>query len=180
MGSSRLSRYGGRCRTACRTTRTTATGAEPPCGTAHVRLHAVLIELETNDPRWAVVLPVLRELRPHLTDELLELVLREGAPQGLHFTALFQNDRCVAVAGWRVVVTTSAIRKLYIDDLSTAAAERSRGHGATLLAALAERGRELGCMAIELDSGVQRFDAHRFYLRERMDITAHHFARRLD
>jgi hypothetical protein len=27
-----------------------------------------------------------------------------------------------------------------------------------------------------LDSGVQRFGAHRFYLRRRMDITSHHFA----
>ncbi|PPF23786.1 MULTISPECIES: GNAT family N-acetyltransferase [unclassified Rathayibacter] len=140
----------------------------------------MILDLEPGDARWAAALPVLRELRPHLTDELLELVLREGAPQGLRFTALLQDDRCVAVAGWRVVVNTSAIRKLYIDDLSTAAAERSHGHGAALLTALAERGRELGCSAIELDSGVQRFEAHRFYLRERMDITAHHFARRLD
>jgi hypothetical protein len=27
-----------------------------------------------------------------------------------------------------------------------------------------------------LDSGVQRFGAHRFYLRRRMNITSHHFA----
>lgn len=28
---------------------------------------------------------------------------------------------------------------------------------------------------LELDSGVQRFDAHRFYLVQRMLNTAHHF-----
>jgi GNAT superfamily N-acetyltransferase len=137
----------------------------------------VLRDLERGDPQWATALPVLRELRPHLTDELLDHVLRDGASQGLRFTALFEDDRCVAVAGWRVVVNTSAIRKLYIDDLATDAAARSRGHGAALLEALAARGRELGCRSIELDSGVQRHAAHRFYLRERMDITAHHFAR---
>ncbi|MFC4556496.1 GNAT family N-acetyltransferase [Georgenia faecalis] len=71
----------------------------------------------------------------------------------------FEGDRRVAVAGWRVIASTSAIRKLYVDDLATAAAERSRGHGAALLAALAERGRELGCDAVELDSGVQRHAA---------------------
>jgi GNAT superfamily N-acetyltransferase len=136
-------------------------------------------DLERGDPQWATALPVLRELRPHLTDELLDHVLRDGAPQGLRFTALFEDARCVAVAGWRVVVNTSAIRKLYIDDLATDEAARSRGHGAALLEALAARGRELGCRSIELDSGVQRHDAHRFYLRERMDITAHHFARAL-
>jgi len=135
----------------------------------------MLVDLEPDDPRWAVVLPVLQELRPHLTGELLAQVLDEGGRQGLRFTALFEHHRCVAVAGWRVVANTGSIRKLYVDDLSTAAADRSHGHGASLLAALTQRGRDLGCATIELDSGVERHDAHRFYLRERMVISAHHF-----
>lgn len=138
-----------------------------------------LIDLEAGDLRWAGALPVLRELRPHLTVELLEQVLREGAPQGLRFTAVFEGERCVAVAGWRIIANTSAIRKLYIDDLATAASERSRGFGRMLLNALRERAIDAGCQTLDLDSGVQRFDAHRFYLRERMDIVAHHFSRRL-
>lgn len=140
----------------------------------------MLVDLELNDPRWEQALPVLKELRPHLTPELMNQVIREGGRQGLRFTALFEDERCVAVAGWRIVANTSAIRKLYVDDLSTVAVERSHGHGATLLKALSERGREFGCHSIDLDSGVQRYAAHRFYLRERMNITAHHFSRRLD
>ncbi|MGZ5001726.1 MAG: GNAT family N-acetyltransferase, partial [Chthoniobacterales bacterium] len=31
-----------------------------------------------------------------------------------------------------------------------------------------------------LDSGVQRFDAHRFYLMKRMKISSHHFSLELD
>jgi GNAT superfamily N-acetyltransferase len=139
----------------------------------------VLIDLELNDPHWESALPVLRELRPHLTQELLEQVLREGSGQGLRFTALIENGRCVAIAGWRVIANTSAIRKLYVDDLSTTAAERSSGHGNALLTELIKRGRELGCQSIDLDSGVQRYEAHRFYLRERMNITSHHFSRNI-
>lgn len=140
----------------------------------------MLVDLSTDDARWQVALPVLQELRPHLTDELLAQVLREGEPQGLRFTALFDGDRCLAIAGWRVLANTSAIRMLYVDDLSTARGERSRGHGATLLRALVERARELGCHRVDLDSGVQRHAAHRFYLREGMDIVGHHFRRQLD
>lgn len=141
--------------------------------------HATLVDLEPADARWASALPVLQELRPHLTEQLLEQVLREGAQQGLRFTAVFAGERCVAVAGWRLVANTSAIRKLYVDDLSTAASERSRGYGRMLLNELRERAVAAGCHSVELDSGVQRFDAHRFYLRERMNITAHHFDLRL-
>jgi len=35
--------------------------------------------------------------------------------------------------------------------------------------------RAAGCQSFELDSGVQRFDAHRFYLTNRMQIPSHHF-----
>ena len=38
--------------------------------------------------------------------------------------------------------------------------------------------REKGCRYLSLDSGVQRHDAHRFYLNLGMNITSHHF--RLD
>lgn len=135
----------------------------------------ILVDLESEDPRWARALPVLRELRPQLTEELFTRVMREAGPQGLRFTAVFAGERCVAIAGWRIVANTSAIRKLYIDDLSTAAADRSRGYGRMLMDELRERAVAAGCRSLELDSGVQRFDAHRFYLRERMSITAHHF-----
>ncbi|HWU28906.1 MAG TPA: GNAT family N-acetyltransferase [Microbacterium sp.] len=135
----------------------------------------ILVDLESEDPRWARALPVLRELRPHLTEELFTQVMREAGPQGLRFTAVFAGERCVAIAGWRIVANTSAIRKLYIDDLCTAAADRSHGYGRMLMDELRERAVAAGCRSLELDSGVQRFDAHRFYLRERMSITAHHF-----
>lgn len=140
---------------------------------------AVCVDLVAGDDRWTRALPVLQELRPHLSAELLDQVLREGRPQGLTFTAVFAEERCVAVAGWRIIANTSAIRKLYIDDLSTSASERSRGYGRMLLDHLRERAIDTGCRVLDLDSGVQRFDAHRFYLRERMDIVSHHFAQRL-
>ncbi len=128
-----------------------------------------------DDPRWVTALPVLQQLRPHLTADLLAQVIEEGAPQGLRFTGVFVEGECVAVAGWRVLANTSAIRKLYVDDLSTDSAKRSKGYGKVLLDHLTQQARDLGCKSIELDSGVQRYDAHRFYLRERMNINSHHF-----
>jgi len=142
-------------------------------------VEARIVDLEPDDEQWAAALPVLQELRPHLTEDLLTQVLAEGTPQGLRFTAVFAGEECVAVAGWRIIANTSAGRKLYIDDLSTSGSVRSRGYGRMLLAELAERGAAAGCTRLDLDSGVQRFDAHRFYLRERMDIVAHHFSRDL-
>ena len=138
------------------------------------------VDLEPGDPRLtADVLPVLLELRPHLTPEIFAHVYSEGHPQGLRYTALYHDDRCVAVAGWRLVATTVALRKLYVDDLVTASDRRGQGAGAALLSELESRARDAGCRVLDLDSGTDREDAHRFYFRQGMVIRGFHFIRRL-
>jgi GNAT superfamily N-acetyltransferase len=139
-----------------------------------------LVDVVPGDPRLVSdVLPVLSELRQQLTAESLTAVYAEGYPQGLRFLAAYDGDRCVGVAGWRIMALTFATRKLYVDDLVTTAEGRSRGVGHALLAELETRARDAGCTVIDLDSGVQRHDAHRFYLRERMHISSHHFTKAL-
>ena len=139
-----------------------------------------LVDLALDDPWWDAALPVLQELRPHLDAALLREVVAEGAPQGLRFLAAFDGDRCLGVAGYRVMVLTLSGRKLYVDDLVTASAERSGGVGKALLDELERRARAAGCALVDLDSAVHRHDAHRFYLRERFHISSHHFTKRLD
>lgn len=150
------------------------TGAKDTTGAGHA-----LVDLPTGDARWAQALPVLRELRPHLTEALLEQILEAGASQGLRFTAILDDGACLCVAGWRVMDTTTVMRKIYVDDLVTAEAARSRGCGRLMLEHIEQRARELGITRIELDSGVQRHAAHRFYLSQHYDIVSHHFSRTL-
>ena len=139
-----------------------------------------LVDLEPGDPRLASdVVPVLLDLRPHLTPESFAAIYAEGYPQGLRYTVAYDGDRCVGVAGWRLVATTFAVRKLYVDDLVTDPGGRSKGVGKALIAELERRARESGCSILDLDSGVHRFDAHRFYHREGLTISAHHFTKRL-
>jgi GNAT superfamily N-acetyltransferase len=140
-----------------------------------------LVDLEPADPRLGSdVLPVLRELRPHLTAESFAAIHAEGHPQGLRFLAAYDGDRCVGVAGWRILALTFAVRKLYVDDLVTTGQARSAGVGHALLAELEARARAAGCTVLDLDSGVQRADAHRFYFRERMHVSSFHFTKHLD
>jgi GNAT superfamily N-acetyltransferase len=139
-----------------------------------------LVDIEPTDGRLVSdVLPVLLELRPHLTTESFPAIYAEGYPQGLRFLAAYDGDRCVGVAGWRLIADTATVRKLYVDDLVTTDAARSTGVGHALLAELESRARAAGCAALDLDSGVQRGDAHRFYFRERMHIVSYHFAKLL-
>lgn len=137
-------------------------------------------DIAPDDPRLAAdILPVLRELRTHLTAGSLASIYAEGHPQGLRFTGAYLDGACLAVAGWRIMTTTYCGRQLYVDDLVTAAAARSAGLGRALLTELRQRARTAGCHLLELDSATSRADAHRFYMRERMSIIAFHFAAEL-
>jgi GNAT superfamily N-acetyltransferase len=139
------------------------------------------VDLEPGDPRLeAEVLPVLGELRSELDAAAFAEIYAEGHPQGLRFTAAYDSQgRCVGVAGWRIMATTVARRKLYVDDLVTASSARSLGVGSALLAELTRRASEAGCTAIDLDSAVHRTGAHRFYFREGLQIISFHFGRQL-
>jgi GNAT superfamily N-acetyltransferase len=137
-------------------------------------------DIGPDDPRLSAdILPVLRELRPHLTAESLTSIYAEGFPQGLRFTGAYLNGTCLAVAGWRIVATTFCGRKLTIDDFVTAATARSLGLGRALLAELHQRARAADCQLLDLDSATHRADAHRFYMREHMSIGAFHFITQL-
>ena len=99
-------------------------------------------DIGPDDPRLAAdILPVLRELRPHLTSGSLNVIYAEGHPQGLRFTGAYVNNACLGVAGWRIVATTFCGRKLTIDDLVVGDAARSQGVGRALLAELQQRAR---------------------------------------
>jgi GNAT superfamily N-acetyltransferase len=77
------------------------------------------------------------------------------------------------------VATTAVMRKLYVDDLVTLESERSRGVGARLLRELLARAEASDCQILDLDSAVQRGDAHRFYMREGLTISSFHFVLRV-
>jgi GNAT superfamily N-acetyltransferase len=84
-----------------------------------------------------------------------------------------------AVAGFRLSECLSSGRFLYVDDLVTTAAERSCGYGEALLNWLIDYARQQQCQSFQLDSGVQRFAAHRFYFRQRLAITCYRFEKSL-
>jgi GNAT superfamily N-acetyltransferase len=139
-----------------------------------------VIDQAETDSQIAACFDVMRQLRPHLTDtDAFVARVRVQQANGYMLAALRDDGIVRAVAGYRIIENLYSGRVLYVDDLVTDAACRSAGHGAALLDWLVAQARAQQCHTFELDSGVQRFGAHRFYLNHRMDIVAHHFRLRL-
>ncbi|WP_420595745.1 GNAT family N-acetyltransferase [Deinococcus sp.] len=123
----------------------------------------------------------LRGQRPALASaQAFQDWVTRAAAQGYCLVGSFgEQEEAQAVCGFRVLELLHSGRELYIDDLSTLPAARGKGHARALLAWAEAEARVLGCESLHLDSGVQRFPAHRLYLGVGMDITAHHFAKSL-
>jgi GNAT superfamily N-acetyltransferase len=119
--------------------------------------------------------PVMAQLRPHLErKEFVARVQRQMA-DGYRLACLNAGGSVKSVAGYRIAENLAWGRFLYVDDLVTDEAARSKGYGKALLAWLAGQARQNGCAQLHLDSGAQRKDAHRFYLREGMENGGFHF-----
>ena len=138
------------------------------------------IDLVTSDSDIRDCFPVMVQLRPKLTEPGWLPQVRRMEKDGFRLVALREDGVVRAVAGFRVFENLYAGRLLYVDDLVTDQTTRSRGHGRALLRWLTDHARKNNCASLELDSGTQRIDAHRFYLRERMNIANFHFVLKLE
>lgn len=135
------------------------------------------IALAQTDAEIAACFPVMVQLRPHLVAS--EFVPRVRRMQAEGFRLAYHHDEhgaVRAVAGYRIMDLLFSGRTLYVDDLVTDSAVRSQGYGDRLFDWLVAQARQAGCAEFSLDSGTQRVDAHRFYLRKRMKISAFHFS----
>jgi GNAT superfamily N-acetyltransferase len=130
-------------------------------------------------PDWlARAEPVHRQLRDRLPPDYA-LRMGEVFAGGGRMTLAVEDAEVRGVAVWRIVQNTYEGCRLYVDDLVTDSAQRSRGIGRFLLAGLEAKARSLACDVIALDSGTQRTSAHRFYFREGFVIPSFSFRKTL-
>lgn len=120
------------------------------------------------------------QLRTHLSEQqYIDQVKRQREAAGYEVAAFFDEGQVRCVAGYRISECLSWGKFLYVDDLVSDQNGRSKNYGKQMMDWLLDEAKNNDCKELHLDSGVQRHGAHRFYLRERMDITCYHFALKL-
>ncbi len=123
--------------------------------------------------------PVMVQLRPQVQAETFVEQVRELMENGYRLAYLEDSGRVVSVTGFKIDRNLYAGKHLYVEDLVTCEQARSQGYGERMLTWLTDYARAQQCEVLHLDSGVQRHGAHRFYLRQRLDIVSYHFLAKL-
>jgi GNAT superfamily N-acetyltransferase len=139
----------------------------------------MVITLAETDSEIRACFKAMRHLRTQLVEETFPAQVREMMTEGYRLAFIRDRGEVVCVAGFRVSTNFFVGRHLYVEDLATIERRQSTGYGSHMMAWLRELALREGCAAIDLDSGVQRHRAHRFYLNRDMQIACYHFLERL-
>lgn len=134
------------------------------------------VKLLESEDELAAVAEVLLQLRPQYTLESLLAQIKKQQQSGYQLAYVKSGNGVLCVAGFVVGEKLAWGKHIYIDDLVTSEAHRSSGAGTLLMDWFKSLCEQTGCTQLHLDSGVQRFNAHRFYLKNRFNIESHHFS----
>lgn len=134
------------------------------------------IRIAEVDSELELVGSLLIQLRPSY--DLHTIISQVRAQQKRGYTVAYIKDdgQAICAAGFVIETGLAWGKYMYIEDLVTDAHRRSSGLGKVMLDWLKSHAQKNDCDQIHLDSGVQNFSAHRFYLREGFNIASHHFS----
>ncbi|MBB3112756.1 GNAT superfamily N-acetyltransferase [Paenibacillus phyllosphaerae] len=137
--------------------------------------------LAKSDEEIRSTFPIMKQLRPHLSEEHYVSRIKHMQEQyGYQLLVLVDEAQVKACSGYKIGESLAWGKYLYVDDLITDQESRSRGYANQLFDWLETEAQRQECNGLHLDSGVQRHDAHRFYLKQKMKIAAYHFDKAYD
>jgi GNAT superfamily N-acetyltransferase len=134
-----------------------------------------LVALAQRKEEICLCYPVMAQLRPQYSMDQFVAQVEEQMQQGYHLAYLIDETVIKSVAGFRIMQNLAWGSFLYVDDLVSDKKYRHSGAGTVLFEWLVDYAKYNQCRQLHLDSGVQRHQAHRFYIRRGMDISGHHF-----
>jgi GNAT superfamily N-acetyltransferase len=109
---------------------------------------------------------VLKELRPHLSlVDYMSIYEQSHNHNGYEIIAIEENNKILAVMGYRIFYDFVRGKHVYIDDLVSTKNARSKGLGAELLNYAEKIAKESNCNSLRLCTGLDNERGMSFYER---------------
>lgn len=110
--------------------------------------------------------PILLELRPHLSfADYLSIYQESHTANGYEIVAIEVDEKIQAVMGYRFLSDYIRGKHIYIDDLVSTEAARSKGMGAELLRFAENVAEQNKCKTLRLCTGIENEGGIKFYER---------------
>jgi len=134
------------------------------------------VKLADSQTDFQAIAVVMQQLRTQFPVSYIKKQMIEQMEHGYQIAYIEKDGDVLCVAGFVFGQKLSWGKHVYVDDLVTNEQIRSKSAGATMLKWLKGHAKDNGCQQIHLDAGVQRYMAHKFYLREGFILASHHFS----
>ncbi len=127
---------------------------------------------EIND-EFEQAYQIMKELRTKLVlDDFITIYKQAKSADNYTLIGAYVNTECIALMGHRILYDYVHGKHLYIDDLVTTEAYRSKGVGARLLKVAEEHAKKTGCKYLRLSTGIENENARSFYEKEGLKLRA--------
>mgnify|MGYP000016341214 CR=1 FL=1 len=124
---------------------------------------------------------LIKELRPHLDfSGFMDLYQKAHQHNGYILLGSFENQKCLALMGYRILYDFVHGKHVYIDDLIVAPHQQSKGLGAFFLKHAEEIAKKEQCQGLRLCTGKDNTRAIQFYEREGWNPRAYAFKKALE
>lgn len=130
-------------------------------------------ELTTIDEMLAAF-EVLQHMYPKMTREKYGTIIRQRKEEGYRMVGVFDGNKCVSSAGFWIGVRFYCGKFIQLDNMVTLPEYRSKGAGKIITDFIKEIGKTENCLKVLVDTYVENFDAHRFFLKEGFIIRGYH------
>ncbi len=124
--------------------------------------------------------PIMKELRPHLNlEDYISIYEEAHQKDGYEILALEQDKNVLAVMGYRYLTDFVRGKHLYIDDLVSSEAFRSKGLGAELLKIAEDIAKKNQCKSLRLCTGLENARGIQFYERNGWTQRAYAYTKKI-
>src|SRR5688572_18043214 len=120
------------------------------------------------------IIPVFKELRPHRTEDELRQLFSIAFHEGYRVAYIGTDKLAFSILGFRILTFIFSGKTLKVDDLATLSSQKNKGFAGKLFQWAKDYGKKENCEHINLDSGFQRHEAHKFYLNQGLYVESIH------
>jgi GNAT superfamily N-acetyltransferase len=138
------------------------------------------IKIAKNENEILQCWEVMFALRPHLEKATFVSTIQEMMSEGYRLAYIAEEGVAVSAIGFRYMQYLYNGKHFYIDDLSTLPSVRGKGYAGRLIDYVVSLAKINGYKLVTLDSGHQRFVAHKLYLNKGFQIASHHFSKTVE
>lgn len=126
------------------------------------------------------IIPLMLKLTNNKTPEaVLKQRFAEMVTQNYECAAIYDGEKLIGIAGLWFCTRHYSGRSVELDHVFIDDDYRRKGLGKKFMKCIYDYAVQKGCQASELNTYVQNYPSHKFYMNEGFDILGYHFLKKL-